>query len=265
MRLYKFLNIAFLLSLLAAFSACKKVINVNLNSTNPLYVVQGNVTNQPGPYVVNITKSINFDQDNVFPTVSGAIVVITDITAGQVDTLAEATPGNYNTHIITGIPGHTYKLYVNAANNIFTASSTMPALVTLDSLYTQPSPFGGNHPQLVPKYTDPTLVGVNYHYYHFMEYKNDTESSNVLVRNDALINGQVIKQPIGGDGLSPGDSVALYMECIDSGVYVYYSTLNQTNNQNSATPANPLTNLTGGALGYFSAHTSSFRSLIVHP
>ncbi len=265
MRSYKIANFAFLILLLAAFSACKKVISVNLNSTNPRYVVQGNVTNQPGPYLVNITKSINFDQDNVFPAVSGAIVVITDVTANQVDTLTETTPGNYNTHIITGTPGHTYHLYVNAANNIFTASSKMPMLVTLDSLYTQPSPFGGKHPQLVPVYTDPALVGVNYHYYHFMEYKNDTESSSVIVRNDALINGRVVNQPIGSDGIIPGDSIAVYLECIDSGIYVYYSTLNQTNNQNSATPTNPLTNLTGGALGYFSAHTSSMKSLIVHP
>jgi len=264
MRQHKILNLAFLILLPLAFSACKKVISVNLNSSNPRYVIQGNVTDQPGPYVVSIIKTINFDQDNVFPTVSGAIVVITDVTANQVDTLSETTPGNYSTHTITGVSGHTYHLYVNAANNIFTASSTMPMLVTLDSLYIQPSPFGKNL-QLVPVYTDPALVGVNYHYYHFMEFKNDTESSNVIVRNDVLINGQTIKQPIGGAELIPGDSVALYMECIDSGIYVYYSTLNQTNNQNSATPTNPLTNLTGGALGYFSAHTSSMKSLIVHP
>ena len=263
MRKYKFLNIACLILLLAAFTGCKKVINVTLNSTSPQYVVEGNVTNQAGPYLVTITKTINFSQDNVWPTVSGAIVVITDVTAGQVDTLIEATPGNYNTHIITGMPGHKYQLYVNAANNIFTATSTMPAVITLDSLYTQPSPFGGNHPQLVPVYTDPTLVGVNYHYYHFTEYKNDTESSDVIIRNDELINGQLIKQPVGGDGLNTGDSVALYLECIDSGVYQYYYTLDQTENQNSASPSNPLTNLTGGALGYFSAHTSSLKTLIV--
>jgi len=263
MRPYKISSLAYLLVLLAAFSACQKVINVNINSTAPRYVVEGNVINQPGPYLVTITKTINFDQDNVYPTVSGAVVVITDMTTNQADTLAETTPGNYNTHIISGVPGHTYQLYVNAANNIFTASSTMPVFVTLDSLYTQPSPFGGKHPELVPEYTDPVLVGKNYHYYHFTEYYNDTESSDVIARSDALLNGQVVKQQIGGQGLNVGDSVALYLECIDSGVYQYYSTLNQTENQNSASPSNPLTNLSGGALGYFSAHTSSLKTLIV--
>ncbi len=265
MSLHKTTNFFLLIVLLAAFSACKKVIKVDLNSSLARYVVQGNVTDVAGTYTVTITKTINFDQDNIFPAVSGAMVVITDATAGVTDTLAETLPGNYTTHVLVGTPGHTYKLYVNAANNVFTATSTMPPLVTLDSLYTKPSPFGGSHPQLVPVYTDPALVGVHYHYYHFMEYKNDTASDNVIVRNDALINGRVVNQPIGGDQLSPGDSVAVYLECIDSSVYQYYSTLQQTNNQNSATPANPLTNLTGGALGYFSAHTSSVKSLIVRP
>ena len=264
MRILKILYPSFLILLLMAFGACKKVINVNLNSTSSRYVVEGNVTDQAGPYLVTITKSINFDQDNVWPTVSGAIVVITDVTAGHVDTLTEATPGNYNTHIITGVPGHKYQLYVNAANHVFTATSIMPAVVALDSLYTQANPFGGKHPELVPLYTDPILVGSNYHYYHFTEYKNDTESSNIIIRNDALINGQVVRMPIGGDGLNSGDSVAIYLECIDSGIYQYYSTLNQTEDQNSASPSNPLTNLTGGALGYFSAHTSSLKTLIVH-
>jgi hypothetical protein len=263
MRPNNFLKLACIILLLSVFSACTKVINVNLNSTAPRYDIEANVTNQPGPYLVTITQSINFDQDNVYPTVSGAVVVITDVTANTVDTLKETSPGNYNTNITNGIPGHTYKLYVNAAGNIFTASSTMPVVVTLDSLYTQPSPFGGSHPQLVPVYTDPVLVAQNYHYYHFTEYYNDTESSDVIVRSDALINGQVVKQPIGGEDLNVGDSVALYLECIDSGVYVYYSTLELTENQNSASPSNPLTNLTNGALGYFSAHTSSLKTLIV--
>ena len=135
----------------------------------------------------------------------------------------------------------------------------MPAVVTLDSLYTQKSAFGGDRLELVPEYTDPVATG---NYYHFMEYKNDTESTDIFIRNDRLINGQVVNQPLGG-GFKHKDSVALYLECVDSAIYQYYYSLEQTNNQNSATPANPRSNITGGALGYFSAHTSSFKSIIV--
>ena len=118
MSLHKTTNFFLLIVLLAAFSACKKVIKVDLNSSSARYVVQGNVTDVAGTYTVTITKTINFDQDNIFPTVSGAMVVITDVSAGVTDTLAETLPGNYTTHVLAGTPGHTYKLYVNAANNL---------------------------------------------------------------------------------------------------------------------------------------------------
>jgi hypothetical protein len=250
--------------LLAAITSCHKVINVNLNSASPAYIIAGNVTNTPGPYLVTITQSVNFSQDNVAPPVSGATVVITDVTASITDTLTESPAGSYTTHILPGTPGHTYNLYVKAGSNVFTATSTMPQPILLDTLYTEASPFGGyTHPDLVPQYTDPVLTGHNYHYYHFVEYVNDTASTNVIVREDNLLNNQVIKQPINGNELIIGDSVALYMECIDSGAYAFYTSLEQTEDQNSATPANPLTNINGGALGYFSAHTESLKTLIV--
>lgn len=246
---------------LAAFCSCQKVIKVNLNSSNPRYVVQGNVTDQPGPYFVTITKSINFDQDNVFPAVSGATVVITDRTNGVIDTLKEANPGSYQTSVMHGISGHQYDLYINAANNIFTASCIMPAAVAMDSLYTEPSPFGGDGRRLVPVYTDPVAKG---NYYHFSEIKNDTLTDNISIHNDQLINGQVENQPVGGR-VQLGDHITLTLECIDSAIYQYYYGLAQTQNQNSATPANPISNIKGGALGYFSAHTASTRSIVVTP
>jgi len=259
MKQYKYFHITTLLLLLAAFSACKKVIQVNLNSTSPLYVVQGNVINQPGPYLVSITKTVNFDQDNVFPPVDGAIVVITDVTAGTTDTLKELTSGNYYTTITNGIPGHTYKLYINASGNIFTATCTMPQPVTLDSLYTQAALFG-SHQDVVPVYTDPPALG---NYYFFQMYRNDTLVNDIYIRNDMLINGQVIKQPLNGGDIISGDSVTLYLQCIDSSMYQYYYSLQQTENQNAATPANPLSNITGGALGYFSANTLSGKEIVV--
>jgi hypothetical protein len=254
-----FFMVSLLALLLVTFGACKKVINLNLNSTNPLYVVQGNVSDQLPPYLVSISKTVNFSQDNTFPTVSGALVVITDVSMAIADTLKETTPGNYYTSLITGIPGHTYQLYVSTGGNVFTALSTMPPHVSLDSLYTQPSAFGGDQ-QLVPLYTDPLATG---NYYYFEETKNDTVVNEIYARNDALINGQVVRLPLNGGGLQTGDVVSLDMQCIDSAMYQYYYGLNQTKNQNSATPTNPNSNIAGGALGYFSAHTSSVKSIVV--
>src|SRR5580704_14516118 len=79
------------------FITCKKVINLNLKNASPQIVIIGEVTNPPGPYQVTINSTVNFSNSNVFPPVSGALVIITDNT-GLTDSLTETTPGTYTTH-----------------------------------------------------------------------------------------------------------------------------------------------------------------------
>ncbi|HKO82838.1 MAG TPA: hypothetical protein VJU78_20670, partial [Chitinophagaceae bacterium] len=61
------------------------------------------------------------------------------------------------------------------------------------------------------------------------------------------------------------DTVMLDMLCIDNVVYKYWYSVYQsaTGNSQSASPANPVTNIVGGALGYFSAHTKQTKSVVV--
>jgi hypothetical protein len=47
------------------------------------------------------------------------------------------------------------------------------------------------------------------------------------------------------------------------GVFDYFNSLALMNDGQSASPANPLSNIQGGALGYFSAHTVQRRTVII--
>ena len=251
-----------------AIVSCQKVININLNSSAPQFVVEGSVTDSLQPFLVKITRSVNFDQDNVFPAVSGARVAITDKNTGHTDSLSETHPGLYQTTglLTAGVPGHTYFLYINAGGKILTATSTMPMPVTLDSLYTQIAGFRRGSISVVPVYTDPVEKG---NFYRFVVTKNDTVSDAIYVRSDKLVNGQVIKQPLNGGGgsgskIQPADFITVELQCIDSMIYQFYYTLQQSRSSNSATPTNPVSNIMGGqALGYFSAHTTRSKSIIV--
>src|SRR5215467_13324944 len=104
---------AILLILLIPASACKKVIHVKLNDADPRIVITGDVTNEMGPYTITLSKTINFEEDNIFPPVSGALVIIST-PGGLTDTLSETSNGNYTTHGWQGIPGNSYSLYVKA-------------------------------------------------------------------------------------------------------------------------------------------------------
>lgn len=258
-------NIKWLLVLIAAFVfySCTKVINVDLNSSSPQIVIEGNITNAAGPYQVKISKTVNFSASNVYPAVSGATVKITDSTTSTINTLAETTAGTYTTSNIQGIPGHTYLLSVLAEGKTYTASSKMPQAVALDSLtFQKNSNFGNTRIFAVPNFQDP--AGID-NYYTFTEYINNVKFTKfTFVFDDRLSDGRYISQQLFTDSsyINVGDSVALQMNCVDKNVYNYFNTLQSAisgNSFQSASPSNPVSNISNGALGYFSASTVSTK------
>ena len=250
------------------FLSCKKVITVQLNNSPTQIVIIGEITNVAGPYTVSINSSVNFSQPNIFPPVSGAKVIISDDHT-LVDTLTEASPGTYQTHTFwQGVPGNTYTLSVVSSGKSFSAVSAMPLPVPLDSVTFQQKA-GDNGKtviQAVANFQDP--AGVQ-NYYQFTEKINDTLLNKIFIFQDRLSDGKYITQPFDNDSaaLKTGDQLTLNMYCIDENVFRYFFELRQLLNANpfnEATPANPDTNLTNGALGYFSAQTIQSSSLMVH-
>src|SRR5258708_7746238 len=71
-------------------------------------VVEGMITDQPGPYLVKLSKTVPVtDQLSPINWIKGAKVVIqSDV--NKTETLIEQTPGNYYTTSIQGIVGRTY-------------------------------------------------------------------------------------------------------------------------------------------------------------
>ncbi|HET7117780.1 MAG TPA: DUF4249 family protein, partial [Hanamia sp.] len=174
-------------------------------------VITGEITNKAGPYLVNISKSVYYSSDNVFPPVSGAFVTITG--NGLVDTLSETTPGIYSTHKLQGKPGNTYSLYVSADNNTYTATSTMPQPVYLDSI----SFVAGRKDNLyaVANFQDPPGVA---NYYQFIEYANGVEFTNGRgnsVFSDRLSDGRYINRLLYDDStdIKSGIVLKVQMNC----------------------------------------------------
>jgi Domain of unknown function (DUF4249) len=260
------ITIQSILSILV-MTSCEKVINYELNSSTPRYVIEGVLTNQPGQCRVAITKSVNFGENNTFPSVSDAMVIISD-NLGAKDTLYEKEPGIYSSVTLQGIPGNTYTLNITIWEVSFMAISTMPEPVSLDSVYfSKINAFGGTQNAPVPVYKDPKNFR---NYYRFVELVNGSKVDAIFVRNDNHNNGRTIKQTLidlsENVSTSPGDSVQIQMMCIDANVYEYFFSLNQIagSKQNaSGTPANPISNITGGALGYFSAQTVQEKTIVV--
>ncbi len=249
-------------------TSCTKEIEVDLNTADPKIVIEGNITNAPGPYTVKISKTVNFSEPNTFPPVGGALVIISD-NSGVIDTLNETTPGLYRTSALAGIPGRTYNLKVIAEGKSYYASSTMPQPVNLDSLgfelFTTNGNSGGKEYLTLPVFTDPAAT-VNS--YRFIQTVNGKLDESIFVLNDNTFNGlqndQLLFNP--DAEIKSGDTVSVEFRCIDKTTYDYFYTLAQftTDGPFSTTPTNPPNNITGNiALGIFSAYTVQVKTKVV--
>jgi hypothetical protein len=254
-------------SFLTGVVACKKVIDIKVKESDTKYVIEGIITNEPGSARVLLSRTNPFYADNNFPAVSGAVVRISD--NGTEHTLTETAPGVYTNSFLTGVTGHQYQLLVSVGGQNFSAGCTMPQPVLLDTLYVAPGPFGQFKFATIA-YTDPS--GIN-NGYRFVQYVNGTKDPRIFWENDEFTDGQevVIQLDTGVDekddprNINSGEEVTIEMFSLDEAIYKYWYSLHSGGgygSSNTAAPANPLTNISGGALGYFSAHTIDRETII---
>ena len=257
-----------ILAITFCITSCTKEIELNLNTANTQIVIDAAITNEPGPYTVKITKTINFSEPNTFPPVSGATVIITDNT-GIVDSLQETVAGTYQTSVITGVPGRTYNLKVIAEGKDYYATSTMPQAVNIDSLsfelFTNKGNSGGKEYLTYPVFTDPAGITNSY---RFIQTVNNVLDKSIFVLNDNTFDGETNEQLLFNPDaeIKTGDTVTVEFRCTDKNAYDYYFTLSQftTDGPFSTTPTNPPNNITGNtALGLFSAYTVQNKTTVV--
>jgi hypothetical protein len=256
------------LIIMAMLSSCQKVINIDLNSASPQLVVEANISDKPGPYYVKLSKTVNFDNITSIPAVTGAIVEMSD-SAGSSETLTELINGIYKTNSVKGIPGHTYRLTIKTDGQVFESISTMPypvadlKLSITRDMEERPSIGGGSDEQ-------PERYQVNYvitdpaqfkNYYRFAVYHKNREISSRRVFDDQFHNGKLISDEFRlNDTINfmPGDTIGIELRNIDSGAYNFFRTLREGIGGLSflsASPANPISNISNNGLGYFSAYS----------
>jgi hypothetical protein len=263
-------SLLIVLSLISIFQfpGCQKVIDIDLNEAAPRIVIEGLINDRRGPYAVSISKSGSYFNEPVLPTVSGARVIISDNT-GAVDTLRETAPGIYLTSRTRGIPGRTYKLRVISENQEYAGTSTMYSHVNIDSLSLvrseiQHFDFGNNNEnelnmEIHCHFKDPPEKN----YYRVRVFKNDSiNTQNYRLFDDQYTNGSQTELRVAR--AEKGADYRVELMSIDKPTYNFYRTLEDllyTNPFFGSTPANPNSNLSNGALGYFGAYAVSVKTI----
>ncbi len=243
-------------------SACEKVINIDLKNAAPQLVIEGIVDNSGNPAKVTIAKSVAFSNRNAYPPVTGAVIKISD-NAGNVFNLTETQPGTYTNSLLKGVAGRTYTLIVTAEGQNYTASSAMPLPVALDTLEQEKLTVDRTYLIVNALFEDPAGFGNNY---HFIQTINGKRNPLIYILDDSYSDGgPVVNQLLDQEDnrkLKAGDVVQVEMQCVNSVFYRYLRGLVDLQDNNTV-PANPETNINNNALGYFSAHTSQKKTIVI--
>ncbi|WP_224996224.1 DUF4249 domain-containing protein [Cesiribacter sp. SM1] len=238
------------------FSSCEEVIEYKLDTADARLVVEGLITDQPGPYQLRISNSRGYLEEGSTAGVNGALVIISD-SEGTTDTLTQVNDGLYQTTKLQGKAGNTYYLKALVNGETYTAQSYMPAVAPLDSLTFEYKADGhmqeeGYYPYI--HFGDPAGKG---NFYRWNVYINgELAPDELAVLNDDLYDGSYGHASM-QFALKPGDKLRVEMYGVDKPAYEFwYALVNQQNSTGSpfeSTPANAPGNISNGAMGYFGA------------
>lgn len=252
--------ILILLFSIAVFS-CEKVIEVDLNDAKPTIVIEGNLTRSPGLSEVVISKTANYFGNSDIEMVSNASVIIENDLGAQF-ILTEEEKGIYKSHDIYPQIGRTYTLTVEVDGKEYKAFSKLNPPVEIDSIdyyFEEGFAFIREGYYLKVYFSDPPGKG---NYYRLKVYKNgnyENNMENFVIFDDRINDGQHLEVTVVQRVFKVGHTAKIELISLDKGAYEYFRSFQDliTTNPGSAAPANPTSNFTNGALGYFSAWSSN--------
>lgn len=260
----------FLIVLTFIFYSCEEIIEIDLNSADPKIVIEGIVTEQPGPYTVTITKTTDYYNPGSYPTVSGAVVSIADDNDFY-EELIETGGGIYQSDSLQGTPGRTYTLTVTTEGQTYSAVSSMPLPTEIDSLF-----FEENEDGVRPKDKEGYVLTIRFtdkpgvdDFKRVKIYRNGNLQDGYFLYNGRLSDGNVIEFDRIHTAFELDDFVFVELLSIDEATYEYYSTLGNAIASSGGSKiqtkisGNPISNISGGALGYFGAFSVRSDSVLI--
>lgn len=262
-------KILFIIVLSLFVVSCEEVIELELRDADPKLVVEGTITNAAGPYIVKLSKSRKFYENNNFEYVQGATVVVSD-DKGNSETLTELTDGRYRIDSLTGIPESLYTIDIQSEGDTYTGSSYMPKVVKVDTfnLYYD----DGKSSIFKPEgyYINMTFVDPaedNYYWVKAYQGRGEVKSNGrPMLGADYQFGGEKgaqrtiqIDLPFAfgtKDNTTVVDSGKVFLYSLAKDDYDFYTTLQELSGAGGSfgsIPKNPLSNISNGGLGYFGA------------
>lgn len=271
-----------LLATALLFSACENVVQVKLDKGATLLVIDAFINDLRINQKVRLTTTDDYFSGQNPPYVSGATVVLKDLTNNKTYNFSDQNNGDYtyslNTIDTIGYVGHAYKLEVTYKGNLYTSMVKQFRPSKLDSIsviYQDGSSVFAPKPGYYSVLWARDLPGPVSDYYWVRSSKNNipyskaseinlaidgtngsVPSNDTLLFTPPIINSLVPRDEV----LNIGDTLSVEIHSISRETYYFLiQVINQTNNSGlfATTPENVRTNIVSpdGAtqgIGWFS-------------
>ena len=262
-------NRAYLLILMFfGFAGCERIIDLDLNETRSALVIEGDLSYPDGQLIVNISRTGSYFENEPLHKVEGASVYLEN-RYGIKEKVPEAGKGVYKLEHIQVEPGDEFKLMVEVDGVDYSASSTVKPPVEIDSVsytyYAGDSFFRPGYRFNVSFYDPPEKRN----YYRIRVYKNRylfNRPNDLVVFDDTDMDGSLINVRLHSQYyVEKGESIVLELMSIDRWSWEYFTSLREIVNAGpgSPAPANPVSNFSNGAMGYFYAWSYSRKTVII--
>lgn len=254
-------NIVIILAAISlALSSCKEIVEIEMQDANPILVVEAEVTTETDSSYVKLSLSTNYYQPGEIPVVKNAQVSINGVpfTFNPSLNLYKA-PAGY-----AGKTDSVYQLEVLYNTKLYTAKSTLFKLFKIDSFFQTykdaqgPIPAGfsisysafDNRP--TPRYT-----AFKQGYFDTIVQRDSMVGNTIVFDNILTPSNQQYNFEIPFARFNSGDIYFCSFKSIDNNMRDFLEAYNSQNpnipGPFQVPPANLPTNVTGGAVGYFSA------------
>lgn len=264
---------------IASFVGCEEVVDLDIDQAPPQLVIDGLVTSEDTTHFVRITRSADF-YGNGGEDVTDASVQVSD-EIGNIYNYTHNPEGYdslngfyYSDQQYSGREYGIYNLDITIGGDSYNASDTLRPITTIDSLQIQIDQDAVDDPDSDGKiyqvllYAKEPQETTDFYYFKFYRDNVLDASDNVFVFDDKLLGESLngLPSPV---HFREGEYASVEIYSLTRVQFVYFTDLgNILNNDGgmfSPPPANPRSNISGGALGLFQVSGVSRGSILIEP
>ena len=259
----KLLQKIIILSVALFATGCEKAINVPLKTASPRLVIDASidwVKNTTGNEQKIVLSTTTGYYSSEFPSVSGAVVTITNASNTVFNFVETPGTGQYVCHNFLPVIGQTYSLKIVLNGETYTASETFTPVPKIEDAIDQNNKGGetGDEIEITFQYKDDAsqanfyLNSITQPYSPFPELE---------VEDDEHSNGNLMQESYSHEKLKTGDQVDFKLYGISKSYYNYlFKLILATGNDGNPFPTTPSavrgniinqTNANNYAFGYF--------------